>query len=309
MHEELATVVDQCRNLETFAPRAALMVHVSPAAPFSPDHLREALAAGGCRRSHVNRAQVATTWGHIVAAHFANAQALQPLCRDDAILSLHSSNDMLLCELPSFAAGAAIHETREVSPDAIWSTARAYCASELLPELLGALDCPRAVGSQVEGSAYPLAMVLRLAERIAAAELGPLPPIAEELVFATFAARHLGPPAGPPYVLFRPNLPGALAGRFVPRALRRDPFAAKLQGAVNRLTTFAASDNAAPEDVEAILAGRPLAVPGWPYGTASSGPRRFHGIKRISRRFDDPLRARIRRHTEATRTLSERATV
>lgn len=309
VHEEPAVVVDQCRNFEAFAPRSVIMIHVSPTGSVAPEALRLALAAAGCDRSLINPVPVASRWGSILAAHLANVAALAALVAPGGAISFHASNDMLLRELPDLASeGGALFETREVSERSVWFTGRQFARAPAFGELLAALACPAAVGGQIEGSTYPYALCARLAAALEphAALFDRLPPVAEEIVFPTFALRHLGPPRAAPYVLFRPVLLSGLGALLAPPPLRATTAVDLAQKGLNRVAGLFASPHASAADVEAVLAGRILAVPGWPHA-APAVRQRYHGVKRIARRFDDPLRARIRLHTEARRAAAATA--
>lgn len=302
VHEQVPVIVDQCRNFETFARAAVVMVHVSPSASFSRKDLADALAAAGCTRSFVNPVSVSTQWGQIVEAHFANIEALAPWCDAHTTLTFHASNDMLLAELPPMGTpGLALYQQREVSPQSVWSSGRTYATAPGFADLLAGLDCRLAMGSQVEGSSFPYALMADLAARMRANPrlVALLPPIAEELVFATFAANHLGPPTGHPYVMFRPNRIGAFSSLVVPRRWRRTGLARLFNKAVSRVGRAVNPVNAVPADVQAIIAGKRLRLACWPFGMPRLGPAIYHGIKRVERRFDDPLRQIIRAHTQA----------
>ena len=302
VHEQVAVIVDQCRNLECFAPTAVVMIHVSPSATFRHEELVAALAVNRCTRSMVNPVSVATRWGQIVEAHFANIDALASYCDADSTISFHSSNDLLLAELPPMGTpGFALYEQREVSARSIWSSGRTYIQTPGFAALLAGLGCRFAVGSQIEGSSFPYGlltdMLVRLRKNPDFSEN--LPPIAEEMLFATFAANHLGPPIGHPYILFRPLRIGAAATAMVPGRWRSTAWANFLNKAVSRIGRELTSPNASPADIDSLIAGRPQELATWAYGMARRGPAIYHGVKRIERRIDDPLRQQVRAHTDA----------
>lgn len=303
VHENVPVVVDTCRNFETFAREATIMIHVSPSADFAPAELVRALAEADCTRSLVNPVSVRTQWGQIIEAHFANLEALAPLCAPYTTVSFHASNDMLLAELPPMGGmGLALYEEREVSANAVWRQAREWFRTgDEVQRLMAALDCPRAIGSQIEGASYPFAMLAELAARFRAdpALLGRLPRVAEELVFPLWAANHLHAPGGPPYVRFRKALSPLVASWLVPRALRTTTLGRGFIQLVHLVHSRLDFSNDAPTETDAVIAGQPLSQYGWALGMPPAPPARYYGIKRVARRFDDPLRVAIRAHTEA----------
>ncbi|MBS0254027.1 MAG: hypothetical protein JSS36_02155 [Proteobacteria bacterium] len=309
VHEQLPVIVDQCRNLAFFAPQAVVMLHRSPSADFTHEALAAALAEAGLTRARVNPVSVKTQWGGIVEAHLANIAALADYCTADSSVSFHSSNDMLLVRLPEMGRpGLAWYGQREISPASRWSTGRKYCRTPGFAELLAALDCTRAVGSQIEGSTFPYAVVAELAARMRAApELARLlPPIAEEMLFATYAANHGVPSTGHPYVLMRAHIMGSSAVGLLPGPLRNTAPAWLLHKAMARLEGRLKGTSAALRDVEAIIAGKPLTEPDWAHSAPPRGALTYHGIKRVERRIDDPLRIRIRQHLDACQEAEAR---
>lgn len=306
VHERWDVVVDQCRNFETFAPDSLVMVHVSRSAVAARPDLVAALAAAGCTRCVVNDVSVASRWGSIIGGHFANIRALDPLLDDGGSVSLHSSNDMLLRRLPNVAGPRGAHyETRPITRATVWHTGRQYASSAALPALLERLDARQAFGSQIEGSAYPFALLRDLAEAMADADdlLAALPPIAEEIVFPTWAAARLETGGREPYVLFRQTLLPAAGMRLTPAGLRATRFGDVVHRGLNRIGSRWSSPNASMADVDAVAAGRPLAVAVWAQGAPPRPAMPYYGIKRVARILDDPIRVRIRRHTESAASL------
>jgi hypothetical protein len=249
----------------------------------------------------VNPVSVSTAWGRIIDAHFVNIEALAPYCDGDTTVSLHASNDLLLAELPPMGApGLAWYERREVSRDAVWRLPRVWFKDgDEARDLLAALDCPVAVGGQIEGSSYPFAMLGELVARFRSdpAIGAKLPRIAEELVFPAYAANHLHAPTGQPYVRFKkPILP--LAASFaVPRSLRCSvPGRAVIQGC-HLISAKIDADGASIAEADAIIAGRKLGQYAWALGMPPAPKALFYGIKRVARHMDDPLRQHIRQHT------------
>jgi hypothetical protein len=309
VHENVSVIVDTCVNFECFAREAVVMLHVSPTADFAPDALREALAAAGCARSVVNPVSVSTAWGRIIDAHFVNIEALAPYCDGDTTVSFHASNDLLVAELPPMGVpGLAWYEQREVSKDAVWRLPRVWFKEgDEARALLEALDCPVAVGGQIEGSSYPYAMLAQLVARFRAdPSIGAtLPRVAEELVFPAYAANHLHAPTGQPYVRFKkPILP--LAASFaVPRRLRTSvPGRAVIQ-ICHLISAKIDPSDASIAEAEAIMAGRKLSQYAWALGMPPAPKALFYGVKRVARRMDDPLRQYIGRHTQATLRLRQ----
>lgn len=304
VHEQLPVIIDQCINFETFAPHSVIMIHVSASGSVSQTEVREALEKADCRRCFVNDVSHASDWGSIINGHFANIWALQPILDSSAYVSLHASNDMLLSELPVFGSGAqSRYEMRSVSASSLWHTGRCFAQSEALPVLLQALGCKRAIGSQIEGSTYPFEALLALATAIEphGAILAALPRIAEEIIFPTWALEWIGPPADTPYVLFRPTILPALGISLMPDSLRSSALSNVVHRALNRIEMKVVQPNARLADVEAIMAGKRVAVAAWAQAAPPRPPQIFHGIKRIERKIDDPLRQRIAVYTAAHR--------
>lgn len=301
VHERIDVVVDQCRNFETFAPDSVIMLHVSMTATFEVAALDQALNAAGCRRTMINPVRIATQWGSILAAHLANVRALADVCAPNATISLNASNDMMLRSLTGEDATQPRFEQRKIEPTSVWFTGRQFARSPAFFALLHELGCRRAIGSQIEGSSYPLATLLRLADRMELQRqlVVDMPSVAEEVVFPTWGLQQLGTPRARPFILFRPSLLVGAAGVATPRFLRNGYIVDTAQKAANRVGTRMFSPDAAARDIAAIAAGRQLVATGWPNGASDTGPIVFHGIKRIARRYDDPLRERIRKVTEA----------
>lgn len=304
VHEQCQVVVDQCRNFETFSSDTIIMIHVSPSSNFTAEELSKSLIESGLNRCFINPKSVPTQWGRIIGAHLSNIEELAKVCEPDTIVSFHASNDMLLLSLPSLDHGASLYEAREVSRTSLWSVGRACARSPTFSTWSAMLGCPEAIGSQIEGSAFPLGMLAELAARIAALPeiLDMLPAIAEEIVFATYAHNHLGPASGLPYVLVRPSIINTWPSLITPRPLRATTAGELLVKVIRRLSGPLNPAGIDPADVEAIIAGKSILVPGWPHGLPPQHSRQFHAIKRIERRFDDPLRVRIRAHTETFNT-------
>lgn len=307
VHERPEVIVDQCRNFELFAPEARIMIHVSPSADFAKDALAAELAAAGCLRTAINPVSVPTAWGRIIAAHCANIDALAAHCDAATTVSLHASNDMLLARLPAMGGAAhALYETREVSAGARWDMGRTWSASPRLAPTLRALGCTRAVASQVEGSSYPYAMLVALVERLRRAPdvLDDPLPIAEEVIFPSFAAHHLGPPAAQPYILFRKSALVGAAASAVPRPLRSGLVGRAVLSVANRVSSKYRAPDASAADIAALIARRPVARDPWGFGAHPAAPAGYHGIKRIERHLDDPRRRQIRAHTDAVRATA-----
>jgi hypothetical protein len=307
VHEHIDVIVDQCRNFETFAPASAIMLHVSESAEFEKADLSAALAAADCKRTFVNSVSLSTRWGDLIGAHFANIRALAPKCVPSAYIALNASNDMMLRHLPPDEGKCGPRfELREVGPASLWYTGRQFGSSTAFAKLLRELGCDRPVGGQIEGSSYPIKMLIELADQIEPirALLSELPPVAEEVVFPTWAFAQSGPPPLRPFILFRaPRLAGA-ALRIVPRPLRRTAIADVMQKVANRIHQHVAPADASLRDIEAIISGRKITPVSWPNGWSERVPMVYCGIKRVSRRFDDPLRTRIRAHTDLVRNAT-----
>jgi len=298
VHEQLPVIVDQCRNFATFAPDSLIMLHVSATGSVGKDEVRAALAQAGLGRCIVNDVSHASSWGSIINGHFANVRALAGLMDPAGSVSLHSSNDMLLRPLPDPPALGARYETRKVTRDSLWYTGRMLAQAPALAPLLDALNCPEAVGGQVEGSVYPLTMLTALADAVEphGALIDALP-VAEEVLFPTWAHDRRLPPTAAPYVLCRPSLLPVYALALLPGAMRSTRFGSLIDRGLNRLEARMVGLHARMADVEAVIAGAALDDAAW----ADSAPPRlamvFHGIKRVARRMDDPVRQRIARHT------------
>lgn len=307
VHERIDVIVDQCRNFETFSPASAIMLHVSAGAEFDKTDLSAALLAANCERTFVNSISLSTRWGDLISAHFANIRALASKCTPDAYIALNASNDMMLNHLPpDEGARGARYELREVSPTSLWHTGRQFGRSAAFAKLLHELGCERPVGGQLEGSSYPIEMLMALADRIDLNRdlLAELPAIAEEVVFTTWAFAQAGPPPLRPFILFRaPRLVGVPL-YVAPKPLRRTAFADFMQKGANRMHQLIASADASSRDVEAIISGRKVAAVSWPNGWTDHMPIVYYGIKRVARRFDDPLRIRIRAHTDMVRNAT-----
>jgi hypothetical protein len=303
VHEQVPVIVDQCRNLECFARQAIVMIHVSPSATFRREDLATALADGGCTRSIVNPVSVNTEWGQIIDAHFANIDALAHYCDDDTTISFHASNDLLLVELPPMGVpGLALYEQREVSANAVWRLPRIWFREgNAVNRLLDALDCKVAVGGQIEGSSYPYAMLSALIARfrVDPAIGAQLPRIAEELVFTAYAASHLHAPTGQPYVRFRKPLLPLAASFFVPRVLRNTVAGRAVIQGCHLISAKIDADDASIAEADRIIAGEKLDQYPWALGMPPASHALFHGIKRVARHMDDPLRLHIRNHTQA----------
>lgn len=298
VHEQIAVVVDQCLNFETFASAALIMIHVSPAASFAREALIEALKQAGCVRSMVNPISVRSVWGALTEAHLANVRALRAHCDANTIVSFHASNDMLLRSLPDFAPGTApLFDELAVTPESTWFTGRQFGQSAAFAALLDRMGCRSGCGSQIEGASYPYGMLSDLAATLEGESklLAALPSASEEIVFSTWARCRVGPPGGVPYVLFRSSGLLAAGAAILPGALRSTWVGDVLQKGLNRIELRLSSPYARPADVEDLIAGRN------PKGVAptASGEPAHYGIKRIARTYDDPLRERIRRHTLA----------
>jgi len=300
VHEQVEVVVDQCLNFETFAPLALIMIHVSPSATFLRQALADALVRGGCLRTMINPVSVHSAWGALTGAHLANVRALAPHCDDATIVSFHASNDMLLRRLPDFAAErTGLFEEREVSPQSTWYTGRQFGKSPAFADLLGRLGCQHACGSQIEGASYPYGLLAELADRIEGQDeqLARLPDASEEIIFSTWARCRFGTPTGSPYVLFRGSrlLPAAAA--LLPEPLRRTGLADLLQKGLNRIESRFVAPYATAADVDAVIAGRPIAEARQQPDANGNSP--WYGIKRVARDYRNPLREGIRRHTLA----------
>jgi hypothetical protein len=304
VHERIDVIVDQCRNFETFSPASAIMLHVSASAEFEKANLSAALSAAGCDRTFVNSISLPTRWGDLISAHFANIRALAPKCTPDAYIALNASNDMMLHHLPpDEGRRGARYELREVSPASLWYTGRQFGRSAAFAKLLRELGCERPVGGQIEGSSYPIETLIALADRIEPVRdlLAELPAVAEEVVFPTWAFAQAGPPPLRPFILFRaPRLVGA-PPRIVPKPLRRTAVVDFLQKGANRIHQRIASADASSRDVDAIISGREIAAVSWPNAWSDHTQMVYCGIKRVARCFDDPLRTRIRAHTDSVR--------
>ncbi|MFM5906265.1 MAG: hypothetical protein ACKOPO_01535 [Novosphingobium sp.] len=304
MHEKIDVIVDQCVNFETFAPESVVMLHVSASADFARDDLAAALVKQGCQRSMVNPVSAPSAWGSIIAGHLANIDALGAYCAPDAHISLNASNDMLLRRLPPDEGSCGLRfEEREVSTSSVWYTGRQFGQSPVLRSLLDRLGIARAIGSQIEGSGYPLGLLTELSGQLrhSGDMLSALPACSEEVIFPSWANHHLGAARGHPFVLFRSSRLTGIGAALLPRPLRQTGIADMAQKAMNRIEAKTRSPNASLDDIEAVIAGREIAEPGWPHAMANPGAQRFLGVKRIPRSFDDPLRCMIRRHTDAVR--------
>ncbi|MFM5932091.1 MAG: hypothetical protein ACKOPQ_14385 [Novosphingobium sp.] len=304
VHEKIAVIVDQCVNFETFAPDSVIMLHVSASADFSRDDLVAALAQQGCKRCIVNPVSAPSAWGSIIAGHLANIEALAAYCPPEAHISLNASNDMLLRRLPADEGSSGLRfEEREVSATSLWYTGRQFGRSPALRSLFDRIGIDRAIGSQIEGSGYPLGLLTELAGKLrdCGAMLAALPDCSEEVIFPSWARQHLDRARAHPFVLFRSSRLTGLGAAILPRAVRRTPLADLSQKAMNRIEAKTRSPNAHPADVAALIAGQAIAEPGWPHAMANLGPRAFFGIKRVPRHIDDPLRCLIRKHTDAVR--------
>lgn len=308
VHEQIEVVIDQCLNFEAFAPDSLIMLHVSASASFEKGPLQKGLEESGCRRTIVNPVSLPTGWGSIINAHLANIRALEAFCHPHAMIALNASNDMLLRRLSAQnEADSARFELREISPTSVWYTGRQFGQSAAFSALVRKLGCSQMVGSQIEGSTYPLDTLLRLADRMEPMrELLPeLPGVAEEVVFPTWALQHLGEPRRQPFILFRASRMTGLAARLIPPGMRGGGRADIAQKAANRIASYLFPPDAARGDIDAVAAGRPLAPAAWPHGLGRSHPAIFHGIKRIARRYDDPLRTYIRTHTSIERARQD----
>lgn len=303
VHEKIDVIVDQCVNFEVFAPDSIVMIHVSAGAAFTPDDLRTVLRDAGCARCIVNHVSLKSAWGSIIHAHLANIGALGEHLAPGATVSLHASNDLLLKPLPAFASTDGYFELRQISRRTLWHTGRQFAASDQFRALLAALGCTQAYGSQIEGSVYPYSMLYALCEAVSPlkAMVAALPAIAEEVLFPTWAARHLGQPVARPYVLFRPDALTPLGLKLVPPDLRGTAAADVLHRGLNRAVNAFQSPNASAADVSRIIADQPLRLHTWANGGAPMSPQRFLGIKRIARDIDDPLRQRIAAYTRSLR--------
>lgn len=301
VHEKIEVIVDQCLNFEVFARDSIVMIHVSAGATFTQGQLRAALCDAGCTRCIVNDVSVKSAWGSIIHAHLANIGALGDHLASGATVSLHASNDLLLKPLPAFAPTDGYFELRQISHRTLWHTGRQFARSEVFRALLAALGCTHAYGGQIEGSVYPYSMLHSLYEVVSPLKemVAALPAISEEVLFPTWAARHLGAPVARPYVLFRPDALTPLGLKLVPPDLRGTDAADVLHRGLNKAINAFQSPNAAAADVSRIIADQPLGLRTWANGGAPMSPQRFLGIKRIARNIDDPLRRRIAAYTRS----------
>ena len=308
VHEQIEVIIDQCLNFEAFAPDSLIMLHVSASASFEKACLQKGLDESGRRRTIINPVSRPTGWGSIIDAHLANIRALDAFCHPHAMIALNASNDMLLRRLSAQSeADGPRFELREISPTSIWYTGRQFSQSAAFSALARKLGCSQMVGSQIEGSTYPLDTLLRLADRVESLRelFLELPGVAEEVVFPTWALQHLGEPQKQPFILFRASRMTGLAACLIPPRMRGGGRADIAQKVANRIESYLLPPDAARGDINAVATGRPLTPAAWPHGLRRSRPAIFYGIKRIARRYDDPLRTYIRTHTSIERARQE----
>lgn len=304
VHEKLNVVIDQLENFCTYSD-FTVVVHVSKEGEFCTQELQDCIVSHKLdERVLVNPISVSTGWGRIIDAHLQNISFLEELGAnlDDKVI-FHSSNDMFvkLGVVDYVSNKSSLFHLRNCVSNQYWWPAEVAQKDKNLLEAVAGCGGVRLVGSQIEGSMYPLDVLIEIKEIIRRYQLtkSELFYPREEFYFSSFALALGLKPEATPYVYSEVHRFDAkiwnywrFCDRFLPLNVGR---LAKRAG--NFLYFRSGFYKISKSDISNIR-NHTISLPHiyegnsiWrPYISAES----LFAVKRVSRSYDDPIRAFIR---------------
>lgn len=308
VHERPEVVANQVENFRRHMPSAKVVIHVSPSANFTPKKLNSTLRWSGFVENYiVNPQQVESAWGSIIRAHLANIELIASIAQPDDIVAFNSSND-LLCRKGVellLQEGAALFNRRVITQPGMWWVGETALRDDRFWALRQKIGVKHIIGSQIEGSAYPLHVVSEISRVIQRSDVlqSSLLYPREEIFFSTLA-HGLGVQAsGLPYIFSSVHRFDRILWRTLNRhrwLFNRTQFGLvrSLRGRLNKHIYKAESAYAINfNDVTRIASGQsldPLEVYLDDYG--GDGPWKInnengcYGVKRVNRTLSDPIR-------------------
>lgn len=207
VHEKIDVIFDSAKNIIKYLPGSCVVIHVSKNATFNKVDLVNYIK-NSCLNNNVaiNPISLDTKWGDIIRAHLCNIKFISSICNDKtAQVVFHSSNDMLVRQGASgFIENNkfVFHQRIYDRPGYWWPSCEAL-QDEVLLTTLSKISVARIVASQIEGSSYPLEVLLEISKRIEEEEILERSQRfypKEEVYFPTFSYAMGYRPSGDPYV-------------------------------------------------------------------------------------------------------------
>ena len=309
VHEQVPVIVNQCQNMLAYID-AAIVLHLSSSSVIKREQISNELIANGLSdRVFVNPRSMPTNWGSILHAHLANVDYIASISENIAndYVVFHASNDMLV------RAGATAyvlsnknvyHTRRYTKAGYYWPVAHAF-SDQKFTKLRRFLNFNEGIiAGQIEGSAYPLSLLLEISKIISKYDLLYNDEVwypREEVLLPTIALALGELPKADPYVfseLHRIDYWSwecwKLIDLLYPFARGKNFLKRRIHEAIVKSNLFSIKTR----DVKKIINDR-ISVHVLSDGAEDWQPYRnvknIFGVKRVSRSLDDPLRKFISR--------------
>lgn len=204
-HERTDVLFNTLENFLRYTS-AYVVVHIAEGGSIDRREVIEWINKKRSTRIFINPLSVSTAWGNIIDAILLNIEYIASMCGANGQgvkVVFHSSNDMFIRKGADeyILSNVALFQNREYIEPGLWAQSVAAFRDTSLLRALGVFHWKTVVGSQFEGSMYPLSVLKQIAKLISEFDLGKNKSYAkEEIYFPTFASILGVHSTGGPYV-------------------------------------------------------------------------------------------------------------